>query len=212
MVKSNILLWNDASTEEILGPFKWYFTIMCCKSTSCCSTTVTEELVWAGLGREGVRGNCTYKLFKLYEMHVVYTCLSIYIWCMNIFVLFIEKKSSSKRKKNVYKKDWNKLWTHFKTAIQSLAAKVLYSKTLHVPWPVWLQNRDRIWLKETSCLKCFGCDRFCETCLSCGPIRGYNDQNRFEIRDQAYRVTLHSQLMAWLHHKSSHSSGRHMKK
>lgn len=30
-------------------------------------------------GRECVRGNCTYKLFKLYEMHVVYTCLSIYI-------------------------------------------------------------------------------------------------------------------------------------
>lgn len=30
-------------------------------------------------GSECVRGNCTYKLFKLYEMHVVYTCLSIYI-------------------------------------------------------------------------------------------------------------------------------------
>lgn len=25
-------------------------------------------------GSERVRGNCTYKLFKLYEMHVVYTC------------------------------------------------------------------------------------------------------------------------------------------
>lgn len=30
-------------------------------------------------GSECVRGNCIYKLFKLYEMHVVYTCLSIYI-------------------------------------------------------------------------------------------------------------------------------------
>lgn len=43
-------------------------------AASWCSAAVTE----LGAGREGVRGNCTYKLFKLYEMHVVHTCLSIY--------------------------------------------------------------------------------------------------------------------------------------
>lgn len=88
------------------GPLKWYFTLMCCESTSGCSTAVMEKTHQRGAGEGGsecVRGDCTYKLFKLYEMHVVYTCLSIYIWRMNIFVLFIER-SLLQKKKNVYKK------------------------------------------------------------------------------------------------------------
>ena len=45
-------------------------------------------------------------------------------------------------KKKSIKKERNKLWTRFEAIIQSWAAKVLHSKTLHVPWPVWLQSRD----------------------------------------------------------------------
>lgn len=52
-------------------------------------------------GREGVIVYCTYKLFKLYKMHVGHTCLSIYdVW---IYLLFIENVffKTNKQKKNV---------------------------------------------------------------------------------------------------------------
>jgi len=80
-----------------------------------CSAAVTEELSLEG--RECVRQICIYKLFKLYEMHVVYTCLSIYIWCMNICVLFIErrllkKQKIVKKKKKGTKQAMNLLWDY----------------------------------------------------------------------------------------------------
>lgn len=73
-----------------------------------CATSCNEITHLRAKGRTCAKENCIYKLFKLYEMHVMNTWLSIFIWCQNIFVLFIERRFlKMKIRKKKLKTDFN---------------------------------------------------------------------------------------------------------